>query len=115
MGCFILSATTEIICTILDGKYDKDDYEVLIQLISKSPRYEFHAWDGIDWSGTAGLNRVYDDVNSQHEYDDFIERLLSIVNSKIIFEIAKELEVNQSYFFEKERLYLYIESKNSTG
>lgn len=103
-------AKREIECTILDAMYETDDYQVIIKLnIDKA--YQFQAWDGLEWSDKTGLNRVYTDENSQHEYDDFISRLLELEESKILYEVAEELDEDQSYYFDKERLYLYIESK----
>ena len=69
-------------------------------------------WDGLEWSDY-GLNRVYTDKTSQHEYDEFINRLKTLENSNLIYEIAEELDEDQTYYFEKERIYLYIESKEN--
>lgn len=101
----------EIQCTVLDGKYEEDDFQVLIKLkIIKPNQYEMLSWDGFEWS-EYGLNRVYTDKTSQHEYDEFINRLKILEKDKIIYEIAEDLEEDQTYYFQKERIYLYIESK----
>lgn len=106
-----LSNNKEIQCTVLDGKYEEDDFQVLIKLILIKPyHFEMLSWDGLEWS-KQGLNRVYTDKTSQHEYDEFIKRLKSLEQEKIIYEIAEELDEDQTYYFERERIYLYIESK----
>ncbi len=103
----------EIQCTVLDGKYEEDDFQVLIKLIIKKPStLKMLGWDGLEWSNY-GLNRVYTDKTSQHEYDEFINRLKTLENSNLIYEIAEELDEDQTYYFEKERIYLYIESKEN--
>lgn len=106
-----MSNNKEIQCTVLDGKYEEDDFQVLIKLILIKPyHFEMLSWDGLEWS-KQGLNRVYTDKTSQHEYDEFIKRLKSLEQEKIIYEIAEELDEDQTYYFERERIYLYIESK----
>jgi len=106
-----LSANKEIQCKILDGKYEEDDFQVLVKLIIIKPNhYELLGWDGLEWS-TKGLNRVYTDKNSQHEYDEFIKRLNDLEKEKILYEIAEDIQEDQTYYFEKERIYLYVENK----
>ena len=97
-------------CTVLDGKYEKDDYSVLIKLIIGRSENQFFPWDGVEWGSEKALNRLYTDRNAQHEYDDFKNRLLGLEKSKILYEISQELDVDQSYYFENERIYIYIES-----
>lgn len=109
----LLSTNKEIQCKILDGKYEEDDFQVLVKLtIIKPYNMEMLSWDGLEWS-KQGLNRVYTDKTSQHEYDEFIERLKKLENERIIYEIAEDLEEDQTYYFEKERIYLYVEKKES--
>ena len=106
-----MSANKEIQCKILDGKYEEDDFQVLVKLIIIKPNhYELLGWDGLEWS-TKGLNRVYTDKNSQHEYDEFIKRLNDLEKEKILYEIAEDIQEDQTYYFEKERIYLYVENK----
>ena len=106
-----MSTKKEIQCKILDGKYEEDDFQVLVKLIISTPhRYELLCWDGLEWSDK-GLNRVYTDKTSQHEYDEFINRLRLLEKERILYEIAEDLNEDQSYFFERERIYLYVESK----
>jgi len=106
-----LSANKEIQCKILDGKYAEDDFQVLVKLIIIKPHhYEMLGWDGLEWS-SQGLNRVYTDKTSQHEYDEFITRLNDLEQEKMLYEIAEDLDVDQTYYFEKERIYLYVEDK----
>lgn len=106
-----MTTNKEIQCTVLDGKYEEDDFQVLIKLtIIKPSPLKMLSWDGLDWTDY-GLNRVYTDKTSQHEYDEFISRLKQLEESNLIYEIAEELDEDQTYYFEKERIYLYIESK----
>lgn len=106
-----MSTNKEIQCKVLDGKYEEDDFQVLIKLIIIKPsNLKMLSWDGLSWSNY-GLNRVYTDKTSQHEYDEFIDRLKLLEKNNILYEIAEELEEDQTYFFEKERIYLYVESK----
>lgn len=106
-----MSVRKEIKCTVLDGKYEKDDYKVLIKLIITKPKeYEFFSWDGVEWGSKKALNRVYVDYNAQQEYDDFKKRLLELEENQILYELSQELHVDQSYYFENERIYIYIES-----
>ena len=106
-----MSTKKEIQCKILDGKYEEDDFQVLVKLIISTPHhYELLCWDGLEWSDK-GLNRVYTDKTSQHEYDEFINRLRLLEKERILYEIAEDLNEDQSYFFERERIYLYVESK----
>ncbi|WP_323737205.1 hypothetical protein PXD04_04475 [Methanosphaera sp. ISO3-F5] len=106
-----MSTNKEIQCTVLDGKYEEDDFQVLIKLIIIKPDdFRMLGWDGLDWT-TYGLNRVYTDKTSQHEYDEFIKRLKQLEKNRILYEIAEEIDEDQTYYFEKERIYLYIESK----
>lgn len=106
-----MSTNKEIQCTVLDGKYEEDDFQVLIKLIIIKPTtFKMLGWDGFEWS-EYGLNRVYTDKNSQYEYDEFIKRLKLLEESNLIYEIAEDLDEDQTYYFEKERIYLYIESK----
>ena len=101
----------EITSTILDGKYEKDDYSFLIKLIIRKPKkYEFLSWDGVEWGSKKALNRVYVDYNKQQEYDDFKNRFLKLEENHILYELSQELNVDQSYYFENERIYIYIES-----
>ena len=103
---------TIIDCIILDGKYETDDYQVNIRLvIDKMSNYKLYSWDGLEWSDEKGLNRVYTDETSQMQYDDFINRLIEIEKSRILYEVAKSINVDQSYYLEKERIYIYIENK----
>lgn len=101
----------EIECTILDDKYEEDDYKVLGKIVYKNQSFTLYGWDGLEWSEN-GFNRVYTDRNSQYDYDEFLERLYKLRDSGLLFEIAMDLEEDQSYFFEEERIYIYIESKN---
>ena len=104
-------ANKEIQCQVLDGKYEEDDFQVLVKLILIKPKqFEMLGWDGLSWT-KQGLNRVYTDKNSQYEYDEFMERLNELEKSGLIYEIAKDLNEDQTYYFERERIYLYIESK----
>jgi hypothetical protein len=106
-----LSKQKEIQCKILDGKYEEDDFQVLVKLITNFPHHhELLGWDGLEWS-KKGLNRVYTDKNNQYEYDEFIERLISLEKEGILYEIADDLNEDQTYYFEKERIYLYVEKK----
>jgi|LAHS01.1.fsa_nt_gb hypothetical protein len=100
-------------CTILDGKYNEDDYDVLLKIIFTPPKtYIAYAWDGLEWRNkNLGVNRVYDNENSQNEYDDFLNRLESLENSSLLYEQALDLKEDQSFYFEKERIYIYIESR----
>ncbi|OED30908.1 hypothetical protein [Methanosphaera sp. WGK6] len=96
--------------TILDDMYQEDDFEITFRIIIKNPQYELYAWDGLEWS-KKGFNRVYTNRNSQYEYDEFVERIFELRDKGLLFEVARELEEDQSYFFEEERIYLYVESK----
>ncbi|RAP50816.1 MAG: hypothetical protein BZ133_04635 [Methanosphaera sp. SHI613] len=103
---------TIIDAIVLDGKYETDDYKVNLRLvIDKLNNLKLYVWDGLEWSDKKGFNRVYTDETSQIQYDDFISRLVEVEESKLLYEIAKSIDVDQSYYFEKERLYLYIENK----
>ena len=103
----------EIQCKILDGKYEEDDFQVLVKLTISPPyTYELLCWDGLEWSDK-GLNRVYTDKTSQHEYDEFIKRLNKLEQERILYEIAEDLDNDQSYYFERERIYLYVENKEN--
>ena len=103
---------TIIECIVLDGKYETDDYKVNIKLIiDKMNRLKLYVWDGLEWSDEKGFNRIYTDETNQIQYDDFISRLVEIEKNKLLYEIAKSIEEDQSYYFERERLYLYIEHK----
>lgn len=105
---------TIIDAIILDGKYETDDYKLNIKLvIDKLNQLKLYVWDGLEWSGEKGLNRVYTDETSQIQYDDFVNRLVEIEKNRLLYEIAKSIDVDQSYYFEKERLYLYIENKTT--
>ncbi len=106
-----MSTNKEIQCKILDGKYEEDDFQVLVKLIIIKPNhYEMLGWDGLEWS-SMGLNRVYTDKTSQHEYDEFITRLKTLEEEKILYELAEDLDEDQTYYFEKDRIYLYVEKK----
>ena len=106
-----MSANKEIQCKVLDGKYEEDDFQVLIKLVIIKPNhYEMLVWDGLEWS-SKGLNRVYTDKTSQHEYDEFVNRLKDLEQNKILYEIAEDIDVDQTYYFEKDRIYLYVEDK----
>ena len=106
-----MSTNKEIQCKILDGKYEEDDFQVLVKLtIIKPNHFELLGWDGLEWS-PKGLNRVYTDKTSQHEYDEFINRLDKLEKEKILYEIAEDIDEDQTYYFEKERTYLYVEKK----
>lgn len=106
-----MSTNKEIQCKILDGKYEEDDFQLLVKLIIIKPNhYELLCWDGLEWS-KQGFNRVYTNKSSQHEYDEFIGRIKELEQERIIFEIAEDLEEDQSYYFEDDRIYLYVESK----
>ncbi len=106
-----MSTNKEIQCKVLDGKYEEDDFQVLLKLIIIKPHhFEMLSWDGLEWS-KKGLNRYYTDKTSQLEYDEFIKRLKKLESQKIIYEIAEDLDVDQTFYFEKERIYLYIENK----
>lgn len=108
-----MSATKEIRCKILDGKHEEDDFQVLIKLIIIKPRtLKMLSWDGLEWS-TCGLNRVYTNDSIQMEYNEFIERLKELESSRILYEIAEDLNEDQTYYFERERIYLYVESKEN--
>lgn len=101
-------------CRILDGIYEEEDFQILVILkINRPNLFEMLFWDGLEWS-LNGYNRVYTNQNIQHEYEEFIKRLKGIESSKIIYEIAEELEEDQTYYFDKERIYLYVESKEKT-
>lgn len=100
---------TQVECIALDGKYETDDYQVTIKLVSGKGHYQLFAWDGLEWSDEKGLNRVYTNENSQMQYDDFIQRLLELEKSRMLYEVAHEIEEDQSYYFEHERIYLYKE------
>ena len=103
---------TIIEAIVLDGKYETDDYKVNIKLIiDKISNLKMYVWDGLQWSDERGFNRVYTDETNQLQYDDFISRLIEIEKNKLLYEIAKGINEDQSYYFEKERLYLYIENK----
>lgn len=105
---------TIIECIVLDAKYETDDYQVILKLIiDKMNKLELYVWDGLEWSDEKGFNRVYTNETNQLQYDDFISRLNELETSNLLYEIAKSLEEDQSYYFEKERLYLYIESKKN--
>lgn len=104
--------TMKIDCIALDGKYETDDYQVNIRLvIEKMNHHKLYSWDGLEWSDEKGLNRVYTDETSQLQYDDFIKRLLNLEKEKMLYEVATSLQEDQSFYFEKERLYLYVEKK----
>ncbi len=102
----------EIDCTILDNIYDVEDYQITAKIITTPTESKLYGWDGLQWS-TQGLNRVYTNINNQNEFDEFLERLYKLRDSKILFEVARELEPDQSYYFENERIYIYIESKEN--
>ncbi|AWX32765.1 hypothetical protein [Methanosphaera sp. BMS] len=105
---------TIIDAIILDGKYETDDYKLNVKLvIDKLNQLKMYVWDGLEWSDKKGLNRVYTDETSQIQYDDFVDRLVEIEKNRLLYEIAKSIDVDQSYYFEKERLYLYIENKTT--
>lgn len=105
---------TIIDAIILDGKYETDDYKLNVKLvIDKLNQLKLYVWDGLEWSDEKGLNRVYTDETSQIQYDDFISRMVEIEKNRLLYEIAKSIDVDQSYYFEKERLYLYIENKTT--
>lgn len=106
-----MSAIKEIQCTILDGKHEEDDFQALVKLVINRPTtFEMLGWDGLEWS-SKGLNRVYTNQTSQLEYDEFLNRLRSLESSGLLYEIAEDLNEDQTYYFEKERIYLYVESK----
>lgn len=106
--------TIKIDCIALDAKYETDDYQVNIKLvIGKMNDLKLYSWDGLQWSDEKGLNRVYTDKTSQLQYDDFISRLLTLEKEKMLYEVANSLQEDQSFYFEKERLYLYVEKKES--
>ena len=101
----------EIECIILDDKYEDDDFEINAKIDTQPPKTpELYAWDGFEWS-VKGFNRVYTNRNSQYDYDEFLERIYKLRDTGLLYEIAYDLEVDQSYFFKEERIYLYIESK----
>lgn len=109
-----LSTKKNIQCRVLDGTYEEEDFQLLIKLtIIKPSTFNITYWDGFEWS-LNGCNRVYTNINKQHEYDEFLKRLNSLETSGIIYEISEELEEDQTYYFEKERIYLYVESKEQT-
>ncbi len=92
--------------------YDVDDYQITAKIVTTPTDSKLYGWDGVQWS-TKGLNRVYTDINSQNEFDDFLERLYKLRDSTLLFEIARELEPDQSYYFETARIYIYVESKEN--
>lgn len=106
--------TTIIECIVLDGKYETDDYQVNLKLvIDKLNKLSLYVWDGIEWSDKQGLNRVYTNPTNQLQYDDFKNRLIKIEENRMLYDIAKSIDIDQSYYFEHERLYLYIENKTN--
>lgn len=101
----------EIECIILDDIYEEDDFNILAKIVYTTPNDPIlYAWDGLEWS-EKGFNRVYTNRNSQHEYNDIVKRIFKLRDNGIIFEIARELKEDQSYYFEEERIYLYIKTK----
>lgn len=101
----------EIECTIIDDVYEVEDFDILAKITYTTPNdSKLYAWDGLEWS-EKGFNRVYTNRNSQHEYDDIVKRIFKLRDNGILFEIARELNEDQSYYFENERIYLYVESK----
>lgn len=106
--------TMKIDCIALDGKYETDDYQVNIRLIiDKMNNLKLLTWDGLQWSDEKGLNRLYTDETSQLQYDDFIHRLLILEKERLLYEVATSLQEDQSFYFEKERIYLYVDKKMS--
>ena len=106
-----MSMKKNIQCRILDGIYEEEDFQILVSLVINRPdTFEMLYWDGLEWSFN-GFNRVYTNENKQREYDEFIKRLKALEESKIIYEIAEEIEEDQTYYFDKERIYLYVEKK----
>lgn len=102
----------EIKCRILDDIYEDDDFDIYSKIVLNHKKRDIFAWDGIEWN-KQGFYREYENRNQQYDYNEFLERIKKIVESKIIYEIANELEEDQSYFFENERIYLYIEERKN--
>ena len=95
---------------LLDNKYNVDDYELTTKMIITPKGSRLYGWDGVEWN-TQGLNRVYTNPESQDEFDDFLKRVRLLEDTGIIYEVARDLEEDQSYYFEDVRIYLYISKK----
>lgn len=102
----------EIHCRILDDIYEDEDFDIYSKIVLDHKQKNIFAWDGIEWN-QHGFYREYENRNQQYDYDEFVERINKIIESKIIYEIANELEEDQSYFFDNERIYLYIEERRN--
>ncbi|MCD7781553.1 MAG: hypothetical protein LUG89_02500 [Methanosphaera sp.] len=97
---------------LLDNKYNVDDYELITRIIITPHGSRLYGWDGLEWN-INGLNRVYINPKSQKEFDNFLERIYHLRDSELLYEIARDLGEDQSFYFEKERIYLYISKKKS--
>uniref|UniRef100_UPI0025983674 hypothetical protein n=1 Tax=uncultured Methanosphaera sp. TaxID=262501 RepID=UPI0025983674 len=69
---------------------------------------KLYAWHGLEWS-EKGFSRVYTNSNNQYAYDDIVNRIFQLRDNGLIFEIASKLNEDESYYFEEERIYIYIE------
>ncbi|MCI5867605.1 MAG: hypothetical protein SOZ23_04915 [Methanosphaera sp.] len=99
----------EIKCRIIDNTYEDDDFDILTKIVLDHRKKEIYAWDGIEWNKD-GFKRIYSS-KKQIEYNEFYNRIAKLVNSGLLFEIANDLNEDESYLFENERIYIYIEER----
>ena len=99
----------EIECILLDDTYEEDDFNILAKIVyNPQGKSKLYAWDGLEWS-EKGFNRVYTNRNNQYAYDAIVNRIFQLRDNGLIFEIASKLNEDESYYFEEERIYIYIE------
>ncbi|MDO5852056.1 MAG: hypothetical protein Q4Q23_06180 [Methanobacteriaceae archaeon] len=102
---------TTIECNIIDTKYQRADFELLMKIQYTPKGIKSFIWDGLSWSNSKiGFNRVYEKINLQNEYDEFIKRLQDLINTNLLYEIIPKLNEGNDYFFEKHRIEIIINS-----